>query len=690
MSRNLCLLMTLCLGTMTGSYAAPPVTTGALINQMTDMHRLIEMPDPPYRNVQFSSYDHRSNHPGGQDWFQNSDGFGSEPIPNFEAVLKEPDGDGIGEYLICDIEGPGAIERTWSARILGNIQMYLDNSETPIYDGTAETFFMRTYEPYLAETGLDAEVLAGAFYQRDAAYCPIPFAERCRIVWIGNLKSTHFYHIQLRQYAPGTTVQTFTPADLKTYGDQIRKAAELLRNPDQDWTPTDTFSSSMEPGKREVVWNAKESGVIEHLRLKLEASDRDLALRQTILHIQFDGYPWGQVQSPVGDFFGAAPGVAPYQSLPFTVEPDGSMTCRFPMPYENTVRISLENMGEQTVSAEGAVQTAAYDWNPDRSMHFRARWRINHGLLGTGAAPQDIPYLIAHGTGNYVGSTAYLLNPAAAPTPGGNWWGEGDEKIFVDDDWMPSFFGTGSEDYFNYSWSAEDIFYYPYCGQPVNDGPGNRGFVTNFRWHILDPIPFQQRISFYMELYAHTRTPDMAYARIGYHYARPGTMDDHVVINPDMVRPQALPMGWQPAPIGAAMNSEFYEPKDLLAEIPANSMRVEGPLWSNGELLRWQPRQPGEELTFIIPIKEPGSHNFRLGMALDSDSGKISARIQSGDEDPGEGKMLDLYDPHRTLLRGLDVAAKRIDGDKVKMILRFEGGKPDIGIDFIWVQRRRQ
>jgi len=44
-------------------------------------------------------------------------------------------------------------------------------------------------------------------------------------------------------------------------------------------------------------------------------------------------------------------------------------------------------------------------------------------------------------------------------------WGEGDEKVFVDDDRVPSIFGTGSEDYFNYSWSSPDIFAFPYCGQ---------------------------------------------------------------------------------------------------------------------------------------------------------------------------------------------------------------------------------
>ena len=201
------------------------------------------------------------------------------------------------------------------------------------------------------------------------------------------------------------------------------------------------------------------------------------------------------MQSPVGDFFGAAPGINPFQSLPFTVGLDGTMVCRFVMPFERSCQIELHNRGEQAVSVKGSVLAMPFEWN-DRSMHFRARWRADHDLTASNREVQDLPFLLAQGKGVYVGSTSYLMNPCPVPTPGGNWWGEGDEKVFVDEDTRPSIFGTGSEDYFNYSWSSPDIFAYPYCGQPRNDGPGNRGFVTNFRWHVLDCDAVQERHSF--------------------------------------------------------------------------------------------------------------------------------------------------------------------------------------------------
>jgi hypothetical protein len=88
----------------------PVITTGSLFEEMVDLAGLASFPDPHFRTVQFSSYDRRSRLPGGPDWFANSDGFGGEPIPNFEKVLKEPDQTGMGEYLIADLDGPGAVK----------------------------------------------------------------------------------------------------------------------------------------------------------------------------------------------------------------------------------------------------------------------------------------------------------------------------------------------------------------------------------------------------------------------------------------------------------------------------------------------------------------------------------------------------------------------------------------------------
>ncbi len=678
---------------------ADPVTTGSLVNEMVDMLSLTYFPQPYYKTVQFSSYDHRSTKPGGEHWFANSDGFGNEPVPNFENIIKEPGSDGIGEYLICDVKGPGALVRVWTAAIRGTIALYLDGSTTPVYVGSAEEFLRRPYDAYTADTGLSGDVLDGIFYQRNSAYCPIPFAKRCRIVWSGNVRQIHFYQIQMRLYESGTDVVTFRPEDLKTYEQEIRRTARIMAKPETEWEYTSQqspvkFDISVKPGEFSEALTFKGPGAIEKLTLSLHADDLDSALRQTILHVICDSATWGQVQSPAGDFFGAAPGINPYSSIPFSVSPDGSMTSRYVMPYADNMRIVFENLGEQAVKVHGEALPADYRWDDERSMHFRARWRIDHGLVGPMGAIQDLPYLITNGAGVYVGSAVYVLNNGDGPSPGGSWWGEGDEKIFIDDDRTPSTFGTGSEDYYNYAWSHPDIFLHPYCGQPRNDGPANRGFVTNNRWHILDPLPFTYRFSFYMEYYPHIPTQDNAYARIGYHYGRPGIMDDHVVITREDVRHQKLPVDWEPAAVGGARNSVFHEAEKSIqlqyGILPVSF--VYDRLWTHGRHYRWHPETRGGEIAFTIPVEEDGTYLIRMGFALDRDSGSVSMRIDGVDAElGGESGVADLYRPYRTLLRCIGTKRLELKKGESAITLRYEGDKgredASVGIDFIWVQK---
>jgi hypothetical protein len=417
-------------------------------------------------------------------------------------------------------------------------------------------------------------------------------------------------------------------------------------------------------------------------------------LRQTVLHIVCDGFPRGQVLSPVGDFFGAAPGVNPYRSLPFSVGEDGSMTCRFVMPFEKSLVLTLENRGGQTVRAAGAVVPKDLAWT-ERTLHFRARWRVDHDLVASGDEVQDLPFLLARGRGVYVGTTSILLNPATVPTPWGNWWGEGDEKVFVDDDAVPSIFGTGSEDYYNYSWSAPDIFFFPYCGQPRNDGPGNRGFVTNYRWHVLDAIPFTSSIGFLMELSSHERTPGLSYARTGYYYARPGTIDDIEALQPSDLRRLELPDGWEPAARFGAANAVFYPAEEILSGRQDTVLRS-GRLWAGGRLLVWTPKKPGDRKELKIRVDPAGRTQIHITAALTPGSGRFAAWLDGapagGTAGPG---TIDLHDPFRTLLRTFSLEPVELAAGEHTLTLEYKGSeagvaRPEIGLDFVWIQKLKE
>ena len=672
-----------------------PVNTGVLVKEMTDLKRLAEVPSPEYRTIQFSSYDRTSNLPSGPGWFANSDGFGGETVPAFEAVLKAPNADGVGEYLICDVKGPGAIVRTWTAAIEGTIRLYLDEGWTPLYDGPASDFMHCPYRAIAAKSGVDAARFEKGFQQRDAGYCPIPFARRCRLIWTGKLKDIHFYQVQIRRYDFGAMVSTFTPDDLKQYDADLSAAAKMLTDPDGTLPPASTapplpIDVTVAPGERTEALKLPGPQALQWLTLKVTAGDTNLALRQTILHIICDGYPWGQVQAPVGDFFGAAPGVNPYVSLPFTVAPDGTMTCRYVMPFASQLRIVLENRGQQPVTVAGSAQPAPYSWS-ERSMHFHAHWRVNHGIESSGQAPRDMPFIIVRGAGRYVGTALMLLNPCQIPTTAGGWWGEGDEKVFVDDEATPSTFGTGSEDYFNYSWSVPDIFSFAYCGQPRDDGPGNRGFVTNDRWHIIDDLPFRHHLAFYLELFSHDRVPGMSYARIGYYYARPGAIDDHVVISDEDLRPLALPATWTPAARGAMEKATYSQCEEISQSPEARTAIETGPLWAGGQLLVWQPARAGEELALRFSTSKDGKYRVHLGCMLDERSGRISATLD-GDPVKFDGSdKLDLHVQYRLLARQFGTEPVELKTGEHVLKLRFDGaeqsiGTPVIGLDYLAVQ----
>ncbi len=676
----------------------PPVTTGSLYAEMVDLEGLTRFPSPAYHTVQFSSTDRRSDLPGGPNWFANDDGFGGEPIPAFQAVLREPGADSVGEYLVADVEGPGAIVRLWTAAIEGTVRMYLDGSDAPVFSGSADDFFHRPLDGWAQAAGLDRARFDGTLYQRDAAYAPIPFARHLRVVWTGNLRHVHFYHLEVRRYAAGTAVTTFRPEDLATYRATIERVIATLADPDGNLrlvgaSEPRPFAAILRPGEAAEALRFDGAGAIARLEIKVDAPDRDLALRQTVLHLVFDGYPWGQVQAPVGDFFGAAPGIDPYQSLPFTVRADGTLIARFVMPFERSARLRLENLGAQTVTVTGSARAIPYAWDAARSMHFRARWRVSHEMIGDPAAVQDVPFLMADGQGVYVGTAAFLLNPTPIPTPGGGWWGEGDEKVFVDGDRMPSLFGTGSEDYFNYSWSAPDLFGLPYCGQPRNDGPGNRGFVSDYRFHVLDALPFEQRIAFYMELYPHERLAGFSYARLAYHYARPGIIDDHLAITPADVRPLRLPDAWEPAARGGAGNAVFYQ-----AETLARTVRLPtetGRLYAGGRVAVWRPAAAGETLALSVPVPAEGEYRIRFVAREDADGGRVRIRWDGAPTALASGdSVLDLRLPDRTVLRDFYFRPPRVVAGTHTLTFVFDGAAPEvarpaIGLDFVWVQEVR-
>ena len=274
--------------------------------------------------------------------------LGASQSPVLKRFYKSSGSDGIGEYLICDAEGPGAIVRLWTAAINGTIRLYLDGEKEPVYDGSAFDFFTQTYKAMAAEDTTDFD---GSFTQNMAGYYPVPFAKRCKIIWRGNIKDLHFYHVNMRLYEKGASIKTFSLNDIETFSEEIKTAQQILMNPDSVYSfekgGTIPFAIGIESGEEKEITNIKGNKGITCLEMKIWGSDIKKALRKTVLRISFDGASVPQVESPAGDFFGTAAGINPYQSLPFTITEDGKMTCRYFMTFKESASIKIENFGDE-------------------------------------------------------------------------------------------------------------------------------------------------------------------------------------------------------------------------------------------------------------------------------------------------------------------------------------------------------
>jgi len=688
------------------------ITTGSLLEEMADLGRLARWPQPAYRTVQFSSYDRQSTTSESPKWFSNFDGFGKEPIPAFAKVLRKPRDGQAGLYLLAEVKGPGAIVRGWSAGMGGVLRVYVDPKGDAassdkfglIWEGTAYDFLARRSSNYLNSAGIQLDA-GDAFIQQDADYLPIPFARGLRVTWEGDVKDLHFHHLQVREYAKGTKVRSFDPnKDLKAFELQLRAAVTGLTSPPSTSRPSQgivgwngqravhtkdvleifKLEAVLSPGTN-WVWSPEReaSGAVCELKLRLQADALDTALRGCLLRIAFDSSQRPQVESPVGDFFGSGPGVNPLSSLPFSVEPDGMMTCRFVMPYEKSVRVEIVNYTKAPAHLDGSICISPWQWD-DRSMYFRAKWRADHDLLA-GVSPIDIPYTVTIGKGVFVGCTAIIVNPSSVPSGHGNWWGEGDEKILVDGELAPSTFGTGSEDYFNYSWGRSDLFDHPFCGAPLTSGPGTSGYISNHRFQVLDAIPFERSLAVLLELWCHSRVPGLSYARIAYHYARPGAVDDHRALMPSDLTIPPLPKR-KLFGAGASAGAQVYLMEKLHPEASSGNVEtVPYPLATQLEVTQWR-AEKGGKLKLTLAIEKDGRAAIHIGAVCRTNGAVVRVFF--------DGKPLSAEDGGETVAmrtafapRIVNLNFKPADAKAGSHELLLECVEPGlVGLDFVWVK----
>jgi hypothetical protein len=180
---------------------------------------------------------------------------------------------------------------------------------------------------------------------------------------------------------------------------------------------------------------------------------------------------------------------------------------------------------------------------------------------------------------------------------------------------------------------------------------------------------------------------------MAWHYARPGTVDDHLAISDADLALPALELGWVPESGWGARDSVFHEPEAVLSFGGRATEQREGGLYSAGRLFVWHPNAPGQKLVFLVPIEEEGEYSIDLCTARTGASGsfRMSLRHPGETGEPVETELaqVDLHEPGRTILRRVATPKQKLPSGLHELVLTSVNPRlGEIGIDFIWIQKR--
>lgn len=248
--------------------------------------------------------------------------------------------------------------------------------------------------------------------------------------------------------------------------------------------------ATLQPGETLTLAELDGPGVIQHIWFTVSSGDYRYPAK-TILRIYWDDHPEPSVQAPLGDFFAAGHGMrVNVNSQPVQVSAEGrAYNCYWPMPFRRKARLVVENQSDKRMGAfYYYIDWLKLDKPKDDAYYFHAQYRQERPHDPS----HDYTILETTGRGNYVGTVLSSHCGYHA------WFGEGDDRVYIDGESQPSLRGTGTEDYFNDAWGFRE-FCHPDAGCTIFEGRSIDSRATAYRWHVRDPIPFKKSIRFTIE-----------------------------------------------------------------------------------------------------------------------------------------------------------------------------------------------
>jgi hypothetical protein len=276
--------------------------------------------------------------------------------------------------------------------------------------------------------------------------------------------------------------------------------------------------------------------------------------RECLLKITYDNHSYPSVLAPLGDFFCLGHGlVNSFQSalfsastnFPYQLNKPCALNCYAPMPFAERAVVELINESDEPHGQYFYVDYETLEQFPADCGYFHAEFRRANPFGGWGPeikvnTPEaDVPnkervawennYVILEtkGRGHYIGCNLSVTNFTR------DWWGEGDDMIWVDGyKWPPDLHGTGSEDYFNQAFGMQPNAFLR-NGSSIFEGGtvpapeielyrGDSGYQTSYVFHLENPVRFTQEIKATIEI-GHANHLANEVSSVAYWYAEKPT-----------------------------------------------------------------------------------------------------------------------------------------------------------------------
>ena len=244
-------------------------------------------------------------------------------------------------------------------------------------------------------------------------------------------------------------------------------------------------AEDLKSGQSKTLLEIEGAGIIQRMWFTLRERSPEM-MRSIRLRIYWDGEAKPAVDVPFGDFFGyGLSKVVKFETALFSNPEGRSFNCMIPMPFRKGAKVVITNESPNNIgSIFFDIDFVKYEKMDDDALYFHAYWSRQK----TSELRKDFEFLPEiEGKGRFLGVN---IGVNADKAYGETWWGEGEVKMYIDNDKeLPTINGTGTEDYIGSAWGMGQ-FTSLYQGCTVaNDSIKQYAF---YRFHIPDVIGFNK------------------------------------------------------------------------------------------------------------------------------------------------------------------------------------------------------